>query len=399
MKLKHSLALLALPLAISAAFAAEGDGPTVTVSGFGTAALTTSNSDDAEFARPNQVSGVKRNVGTGVDSNFGVQATAKFNERFSATAQGLVRKNATDQFGGELAWAFGKIKVTDQLDVRVGRVGLPVYMISDYRNVGYANTMLRPPVEMYSQVPVESLDGVDAIYQNSFGDTTLTAQFGVGRTNTDNKGGYTAHFRDLTALNLVAENGPFTFRFGRVDTKFSVNDLASLNTLVGTLRQFGFSSQADQLQVKDTKGSFTSLGFGMDWKNIVLQAEYGKRKTSSLTVADTTSWYTMAGYRIGKFLPYVNHASARQDSPRTVAGLPMAGPFIPLTLGANALASQAPLQTSNSIGLRWDFYKSAALKLQFDRYSPENGPGTFVNAKPNFTGPVNVFAAAIDFVF
>jgi hypothetical protein len=169
--------------------------------------------------------------------------------------------------------------------------------------------------------------------------------------------------------------------------------------LVGTLRQFGFNSQADELQVKDTKGSFTSLGFGMDWKNIVLQAEYGKRKTSSLTVADTTSWYTMAGYRIGKFLPYVNHASARQDSARTVAGLPMVGPFIPLTLGANSFAAQAPIQTSNSIGVRWDFYKSAALKVQFDRFSPENGPGTFVNAKPTFTGPVNVFAAAIDFVF
>ena len=46
--------------------------------------------------------------------------------------------------------------------MRVGRVGLPVFMISDYRNVGYANTMLRPPAEMYSQVPINSIDGVDA---------------------------------------------------------------------------------------------------------------------------------------------------------------------------------------------------------------------------------------------
>jgi hypothetical protein len=31
--------------------------------------------------------------------------------------------------------------------------------------------------------------------------------------------------------------------------------------------------------------------------------------------------------------------------------------------------------------------------------SPDNGNGVFINAKPGFKGPVNVFAAAVDFVF
>ncbi|MBI3284414.1 MAG: porin [Burkholderiales bacterium] len=398
MKLRALIPMLAMPLAISSAWAAD-DGPSITISGFGTAAVTHSNSEDADFIRPNQAAGSRDNYRTGVDSNFGIQATAKFNDMFSFTGQGLVRKYVTDSVGAELAWAFAKVRLSDHLNLRVGRVGLPVYMISDYRNVGYVQNMIRPPVEMYSQVPIDSVDGVDAVYQTSFGDTAVTAQLAFGKTKTDSAGGYTVDLNRLYSLNLVAEMEPFTFRFGHAGTRLSIDNNASLNAVVGGLSKFGFKSAADSLAVKDAKGTFTSLGFGLDWKNIVVQAEYGKRKTDSLTVADTTSWYTMAGYRIGKFLPYYNHASVRQNSPRTVAGVPTTGPFAALGIGANAIASTASIQTSNSLGVRWDFYKSAALKVQIDRFSPENGSGTFANAKPGFKGPVTVFAAGIDFVF
>lgn len=397
MKLKPFMALLAMSAAVSGAWA--DDSSNITISGFGTAALTRTNTSDAEFARPNQLAGVTTDAKTGVDSNFGIQVTAKANDWLSFTGQGLVRKNVTDNFGAELAWAFAKAKVNDSLSLRLGRVGLPVYMISDYRNVGYANTMLRPPVEMYTQVILESVDGIDGIYQTAVGETNITAQLSYGVTDSDSRSSYTAKFKKLSSLNVVLENGPLTLRFGRVDTNVTVDNSANLNLLVGGLRKYGYNAAADSIAVQDTKASFTSVGLGLDYKNIVVQAEYGKRKSATLAIPDTSSWYTMFGYRMGAFLPYVVHASAKQDSPRTVAGTPTAGPLLAYTYGANALASASPIQTSNSLGVRWDFHKSAALKLQFDRMSPENGPGTFINAKPNFAGSVNVFAAAVDFVF
>jgi hypothetical protein len=414
MKLKPALAMLALPFAMSSAFADDSlSMPTFTVSGFGTLAMTRANIDDAEFARPNQLKGVQTDAKNGVDSNFGFQATAKFNDWLSMTGQGLVRKNATDDFSGDISLAFAKIKASDSISLRFGRVGIPIYMISDYRNIGYANTMIRPPIEVYSQVAVDYLDGADAIYQTSFGDTSFTGQLAVGGIDYAVRGGYHIKFRDIVSLNLVAENGPFTFRFGRSQTKFTVDDNPSLNALIGGLRAFGqnpvlgkiygFDAAADSLTVKDTAGSFTSLGLTMDWKNIVVQTEFGKRKTDTLAFPSTSAWYTMVGYRMGKFLPYFNHASARQDSARTIAnlptsgipGVPQAGPLAMAAIGA----TQTALQTSNSIGLRWDFYKSAAFKIQLDRFSPEQGPGTFINAKPTFKGPVTVIAAGIDFVF
>ncbi|MFS2136320.1 hypothetical protein [Duganella sp. Dugasp56] len=390
-------------LAILSAFAATAhaqDGMPITISGFGTGALTMTNSDQAEFNRVNQAAGVGKDARAGVDSNFGIQATAKWSDTISFTAQGLVRKNGSnDQFGAELAWAFAKIKLNDDFSVRLGRIGLPVYMISDVRNVGYANTMLRPPNEVYRQVTVDNADGGDVVYQHSFGDTTVTAQAAVGRSKVRAPGNYYVEFKPVVSTQLVVENGPFTYRLGRSQATFGIYNNPSLTGLVGALKQFGLTAVANQVPLTDVKGTFTSAGIAMDYNNIIGQAEYAKRKTDTRLVPDTSSWYVMMGYRYGKFVPYASYGDVKQDSIRSFSTLPTTGPLAALSAGANG-AIKSGLQSSTAIGVRWDFYKSAAFKVQMDRVKTRDGAGYFLNPKPGFAGStVNVYAAAIDFVF
>ncbi|MCS0629668.1 hypothetical protein NX786_10025 [Telluria mixta] len=413
MKKRIIASALALSLAAPCAFAQDA----VRISGFGTGALTWTNTDKAEFARPNQASGAKKDVTTGVDSNFGVQADYAVNSWLSVTGQGLVRKDAQDDFGAELAWAFAKAKVSDDVAIRVGRMGVPAFMISDYRNVGYANTMLRPPAEVYSQMLFNTVDGADVIWQHSYGDTTYTAQFAVGKSKVDIAGGPSLEGRRLTALNLVAEHGPLTVRFGRVDGRLTLNHSASLTTLLNTLNTVaaGYKlPQAAQLatdiDVRDKKASFTSLGATLDWNNIVMQSEYAKRKTDSY-INDTTSWYVMGGYRISKFLPYYSHAKLSIDG-NVHNGMPAACPAgypaacTPTLAALNGVVanlrytgvSQGEQQT-DTIGLRWDFRSSVALKVQFDRVRPNKAAGLLINAQPGYKGPVTVGAVALDFVF
>ena len=413
MKKRIIASALALSFVAPCAFAQDA----VRISGFGTGALTWTNTDKAEFARPNQASGADKNVTTGVDSNFGVQADYAVNSWLSVTGQGLVRKDAQDDFGAELAWAFAKAKVSDDVAIRAGRMGVPAFMISDYRNVGYANTMLRPPAEVYSQMLFNTVDGADVIWQHSYGDTTYTAQFAVGKSKVDIAGGPTLDGRRLTALNLVAEHGPLTVRFGRVDGRLTLNNSASLATLLNTLNtvaagyKFPQAAQlAKDIDVRDKKASFTSLGATLDWNDIVVQSEYAKRKTDSY-INDTTSWYVMGGYRIGKFLPYYSHAKLSIDG-SVHNGMPAACPAgypaacTPTLATLNGIVSnlsytgvgQAEQQT-DSIGLRWDFRSSVALKVQFDRVRPNKGSGLLINAQPGFKGPVTVGAVALDFVF
>ena len=408
-------AVLAMPLALSSAFAQEG--PSVRISGFGTGALTWTNTDAAEFGRPNQASGAKKSPRTGVDSNLGLQADVAINSWLSFTGQGLVRRDAEDDYGAELGWAFAKAKLNDQFSVRVGRIGLPAFMISDYRNVGYANTFLRPPVEMYSQVPFNSLDGIDATWQQSFGDTSVTGQLAFGRAEAPISGGLKAKGKDMVALNLMAEHGPFTARVGRVDAKVSISGSASLDMLLAGLRAAGtgyrfpqLNTMADQLQATEKKASFTSVGLGMDWNDIVVQTEFAKRKTDTY-VNDTTSWYVMGGYRFGKVLPYVIHGKVSIDGfPANAvptacpAGYPAA--CTPTMTALRAGAARLPYtgigqgeQSTTSIGVRYDFYSSVALKVQVDRVKPEIGSGLLLNAAPGFQRDVTVGAVALDFVF
>jgi len=412
MKTRFFVAALALPLAISSAYAQDNNA--VRISGFGTAALTWANTDDAEFARPNQSSGVKKDARTGVDSNLGLQADYTVNDWLSVTGQGLVRKDGEDNYGAELTWAFAKAKVSDNVSVRVGRLVLPTFMISEYRNIGYANTFLRPPSEVYSQVPLNSVDGADLTWQQAFGDTTYTAQFAVGRSKTTLSGGVDATLTELRAISLGAEHGPFTVRVGRTEAKLTV-DIASLNTLVSTLNTAGNNFKISQLNDmanlvsnRKKKGSFTSAGLSMDWNNIVAQTEYAKRKIDT-TSGSTDSWYVLAGYRFGKFLPYYSHADLKvhSDFANTIptscaAGSPAACTptvrALNATLESLRTSTNRGAQSTDTIGLRWDFSNSADIKFQIDRVKPDP-KGLFVHATPAFKGPVTVGAIAVDFVF
>jgi hypothetical protein len=413
MKKTFVATMLALPLAVSTAYAQ--DTSPVRISGFGTGALTWTNNDDAQFARPNQPSGVSRNPGTSVDSNLGLQADYSVNSWLSLTGQGLVRKDGEDDYGAELTWAFAKAKLSDNLSVRVGRMGLPAFMISDYRNVGYANTFLRPPSEVYSQVPINSFDGADITWQQEFADTSFTAQFGLGRSKTTLTAGADALATRVKAFNLSAEHGPFTLRFGRTEGKITVESSPTLVNLASNFTKagaaFGIPQLADMgmlINKPKEKGSFTSIGLSMDWKNIVAQTEYAKRKLESYS-GNTNSWYALAGYRIGKFLPYYSHAklSVPADFNNTIpttcpAGLPAAcGATVRTlygTMEALRASAQGSSQSTDSIGVRWDVMSSIDIKFQLDRVKPQ-GKGLFVQSSPTFHGPVTVGAIAVDFVF
>jgi len=348
MKTKTNIlaALLVLPLALSNAWAQDGAAQSVKVSGFGTGALTWTNNGDALFARPFQAGGAATKPRTGVDSNVGLQVDARINDWLSLTGQGIVRKLETDSYGATGTLAFAKARVSNTLAVRVGRVPLAAFLVSDYRNVGYANTMLRPSQEVYAQVPNDSLDGVDVDWHHDIGASTLTAQVAYGRS-TAKLAGETITFTNARVVNFMLEQGPVTFRLGRDEARM-------------TLAQDGF--QSPRMNV-----SFTAAGVALDWNGVVAQSEYTAARGFGAT---SRGWYAMAGYRFGKVLPFASHGKLTGD----VA------------------------QATDSIGVRWDAFRSADIKFQVDRVKPE-GAGLFNQVRPGFRGPVTIGAVAVDFVF
>jgi len=163
--------------------------------------------------------------------------------------------------------------------------------------------MMRPPIEMYGQAPIENMDGADINWQHAFGDTNVTVQgFGGvsrGKLYIPTGGGSVAkHQSPVFGAAVTAEYGPFTARLAHARAKIEVNNLAPINALTDGLAATKVPAAiqlADDLTLRGGKKmSFTEIGLTMDWKNIVLQAEYAQRRahdrSTSLRPTRATSW-------------------------------------------------------------------------------------------------------------
>jgi len=401
-----ALALGLGPVAASAAL------PDVDVSGFGTAGFAITDTSKATFVRSQeQPVGVDESGDVGLDSLLAVQATVHLSDRFSATGQAMVRRLFTSGFALDVPVFFAKADLMHDLAVRVGRIQLPVFMSSDYRQVGYSNTWVRPPIEVYGMIPFDTNDGADLLYRTTLGPIDISAQTFYGRTdattqntaqNLAGTGGaasqtVTIQARRNWGVNVSLTMGPLTVRAGRNQSSFtSISD--STNQFIAAINAAGFPALATRLNPTNVPFEFTDFGFSFDGTHVTLQGEMVKETIGGF-VPSADGEYLLAGYRIRKFTPYAMFARQKVTSARTDTTIPAVGALIPLAQGVNQLInSVGGDQHTTSLGLRWDLHESMDLKLQVDRVSPQ-GNGLFIYVKPGFHGPVDVASLTLDFVF
>ncbi len=374
--------------------------PSFAFSGFGTAAYTQTDTHDALYAAPGEASGASTDGSFGVDSKLGLQANAKANRIFSATVQAISERNGKGNFKPALDWAFVKAQFTPEFSVRAGRMGAPLFAVSDFRNIGYSNVWVRPPLDVYGQVGFSHFDGGDVTWQSTLGSATVTAQAYAGHTDY-NSGGTPVHVSKQRGFNLTAElDDGITLRVGRVQGKLSA-DSASLAHLVAVLRTTPFASVGDEISAEPKDASFTGVGLGYDQGSWLGSVEYTKRKLNTYA-ASTMGWAATLGYRIDKFTPYGTVSRLRRDSTNVNDTIPTGVPQVaPLRAAVEGLIANSDIaQKTQALGLRWDAWKNLDVKAQVDHITPDAGArGLFNSPKPGFSGAVNVYTVAVDFVF
>lgn len=218
-----------------------GGAPEVKLRGFGTIGVvrnTNSNLDYIDNLSQPSGAGHTHKWDFGVDTKLAVQADAKFNEKLSASFQVMSQRQIDDTYRPAFEMAFGKWQLTQDTAVRIGRIPATLFMVSDYRKVGYVNPWVRQPNEVYFQVPYSAFDGGDISYQFSKGDFTGNISLAGGPTrkqSVQNEGDInTLRGNNAFSLNLTGEYGPVTIRLGHSQVKNTYTG-ESLNALYGGL--------------------------------------------------------------------------------------------------------------------------------------------------------------------
>ncbi len=244
------------------------------------------------------------------------------------------------------------------------------------------------------------------------GDTTGTFHATIGRTTLrlprpapDSHA--TGEVRSLHTLVYTLERGPVTMQVNYAHARFTIPELAAP---FDAFERLGAAGQAIAQKYRVSDSLVTSMGVSASYDpgRWFVTGELGRTNTHSV-LGVSTGWYVTGGYRIGRFTPYATVARTHGDGNTADPGVPLAGlpaVAVPTALALNAflngvLGAKAA-ETTYSIGERWDFAKSAALTLQFDRVVIDaHSPGLLTNLQPGFMpgGRVNVFSAALDFVF
>jgi hypothetical protein len=392
------------------ACAAAVDGPSWSVSGFGTFGYVHASEREADYSDSSlkaSGAGYSRAWSPNVDSRLGAQLDLALDRRWSAVLQVVSEQHLDRRYKPRFEWANVKYQVTPELALRAGRIALPVFLAADSRKVGYAFPWVRPPVEVYGSIPLPSSDGVDLTWRWGSGAVRHTTQAFYGGTEMGLTVDTHLDARGLAGFSQTAEAGPLTVRLSALTADLTLN---IGHSLFEALDGYGAAGGllAERFDVDHKRASIVSLGVSYDPGSWFVTGEAGHTHTASF-LGRTTLLYAGAGLRRGAFTPYAGYARVRADTPTSDPGLPVASlapgrmaAAINLNSGLNQLLQTIPSQSSASVGLRWDFRPNAALKAQFDRVLPRDGSrGTLINTQPGFVSghALQVTSMTLDFVF
>lgn len=368
----------------------------IRLNGFATiAAGTTGASDESAY-------GYEDVTAFDQDSLLGLQASSNLGDGLEATVQ--IKAEGIDGWEPTFEWAYIGYRVNDSMKVLFGKQRHPFYLYSDYLDVGYAYHWVTPPRGVYD-LPFDSIDGASMLYTTMLGDVDTSLQFGFGRSKASVR--IFGEDVDFDAKNMMSVNATFSyesfsFRFGRSQAKLDmpISDLQALAggwlTVAGETSTAAEAFDSDPLRAaaiemaaipenityEEDDASFTGVGVTYDDGTFFVVAEATLLDLSDGIIGENRSQYISAGIRINDGRMTLHGTIGTDDDegsediaaniPRDITGgastdLDTAvNGLIDLTNGtAVGLGADSRYLT---LGVRWDFHSSAALKFDVTRH-------------------------------
>jgi hypothetical protein len=384
----------------------------IRLSGFGTVGMVHAEAPRGwQFRRNSAQPAMNRSTRLDVDSRLGLQVNYALNAQVELVAQALAaRSNSGTPAGNAIEWAFAAYRPTPYLTLRAGRLNLDQFVMSDYRNVGFAYLYARPPVEYYGSIPT-NLEGMDLSHTWNGDETRWVLKGFAGRS--DSAG---IPLDDAFGFALTRESGGLTLRAGMSRTQLRRNwsDTTLLLNALDQVRQVPVpnvpaSARFFQTQLDMAAGPLTYITFGVTFERSLWQfaAEITRVNLAThnvgagyASIARRAGPVTLFGMVSGSW-----NAAPAETVPQWGAALaPVLGPTAAqqaqqLAATAARAAATSTRQTTCSLGARWDVHPRMAVKIQWDHTKiGGNGGSMWVNSDGS-AGTANVGTILLDFVY
>lgn len=292
-------------------------------------------------------------------NKLGLQVKADINSVTSVTGQ-LVAKGAED-YNIEAEWLYATFSLNDSNDFRLGRIRVPYFYYSDFLDVGYAYPWITPPREVYNRIPFSTIDGGDFVNTHDLGIMTGTFQVYYGDAEGDG----------VQVENAFGFNYSLAFDWLTLRASYNIGEVS----IDGAFEE---------------DGAFYGLAANVDLGGFLFNTEITQIDMDDhVFVADDMAYHAMLGYRFGNFIPHITYAVKEEDELNT----------LDLSTGIPVVQSEST-DSSLTIGLRYDYSSSTALKIEYtqvDNESPNYGIPGFIPDPTERDGELIAFV--IDTVF
>lgn len=391
--------------------ASETGSDRVRVSGFGTLGVTFAGKENVGYRKEYTHAAQYGSASIFPDSVFGLQVDADLFTNLSATVQVVAEKRAKQNFNNIVDWAFLRYQLTPDAVIRGGRMGIDLFMLSEFRNVGFAYLWTHPVVEFYAPVSLSHYDGFDFNYSKSIDQGHLEFKVYGGQTGSDikvSRGDFGVRMRPLFGANASFETNHWKTRITFATTHVASTRNVALDRLLGALDQVPSSlwPQAAGL-TREISGEgdqvyYYSIGMSYDKDAWLVQSEIALTDAKWPSVA-LTNGYLSIGRRVGPVTFYTVGSYAKSLDKPTRVTPQLSDP----ALNQLQVATQNSMnaihidQNTFSLGARWDFHPKMALKGQWDHtWVRKNGGGLMILREPlDHDTTLNIFSINLNFVF
>ncbi|MBV1777019.1 hypothetical protein KSF73_14970 [Burkholderiaceae bacterium DAT-1] len=306
------------------------------------------------------------------ESVVGLQMDAKIDEQLAATVQ--IAARGAEDYKAAVDWAYLSYKLDNRFTLQAGRKHLPIYYLSDSTYVGYTYPWVRPPGEVYGW-EIANYDGVNVMFRDASGDWSYFGNAWLGREESANNPVQSKviygvpiqeNWRNIMGASLSATNDIVEIRGVYMQNQVDASAIQSDGSVE-------YLSQGT-MTYKGLRQRLYGVYTGIEYNNWIGKLEYNivQRGESYSAPAGMLA----VGYRFGSVTAMLSGARYWEKQ-----------------------AADDPLPTrfsTTSALLRWDFSKSAALKVQYDRTrdSSMNPP-----SGRTYLGDSNLLTVSISTVF